>query len=67
MPVVTATTACCGSRPLANALGDGLSMMATRGVGNSAYVASSATESVELGRLGRADFAGARHAQGHVA
>jgi hypothetical protein len=41
--VVTATTAWLASRPVAKALGEKLSMMATRGFGTRAYVASSST------------------------
>ena len=43
MPVVTATTAWLALRPVANAFGEGLSMMATRGMGRCASVATSAT------------------------
>ena len=42
-PVVTATAACCGLRPVANAFGCGLSMRKTRGIGNPARAASSPT------------------------
>ena len=43
MPVVAATAACSGLRPVANALGCASSIRYTRGIGNPARPASSLT------------------------
>ncbi len=43
MPSVTATTACSGLRPVANALGWSLGIMNTRGIGMRALEASRCT------------------------
>src|SRR6185503_5375522 len=43
MPLVTATTACCGSRPVANAFGAGWSITKMRGVGRPAVSATRLT------------------------
>ncbi len=43
MPVVQQTAACAGFRPVAKALGEGSSLMYTRGLGMPAAAASSAT------------------------
>ncbi len=54
-PVVTATAACLGERPVANAFGIGVSMIATFGFGRSAIAHSLLDHVVQRGRLLAAD------------
>ncbi len=55
MPEVTATAACFGLRPVANALGWSLGMTYSLGIGRSARVRQLADHLVELRRLGLGD------------
>ena len=52
-PFVTATTACFGLRPVANAFGTSVGMMATRGFGRSAIAQSRSTMSCSSGACSR--------------
>ena len=52
-PVVTATAACFGLRPVANALGTSVSTIATRGIGSSAIAASRSIVSKSCGASSR--------------
>ena len=52
-PVVTHTAACFGERPVANAFGTGVSMIATRGFGRSASAHSRSTMSCSAGASSR--------------
>ena len=51
MPVVAATAACCGLRPVANALGACSSIRYTRGIGRPPLVASSRTMRTKCGAV----------------
>ena len=50
---MTATAACCGLRPVANAFGTGVSITATRGFGRSAIAQSRSTMSCSSGAWSR--------------
>ena len=65
-PVVTATAAFCGLRPVANALGCASSITNTRGIGRPARPASSATRWTRSGALCAVDLMGAVHRQHHA-
>jgi hypothetical protein len=67
MPVITATTACGASRPVAKAFGDGLWTTATRGLGSRAWVASSSTRRCSSGAWSQLTSLRAGHAQRDVA
>ena len=62
-PVVTQTAACFGERPVANAFGTGVSMIAILGFGRSAIAHSRSTMSCSVGRLLARDDLGAGGAQ----
>ena len=63
MPVVTATAAFCGLRPVAKALGEGSSISYTLGIGMFASRACSGHQLVQLGVLISGYRPGVRHAE----